>query len=191
MLKFLLTQTIFCFSVDQKDINCIFELNLNKTQLLAIGKSALVTSDYLVESIKICVVIFKTAQSHKAIKANIMMCVENIKQQINFFNTVPCTNKGKVLIANTIWFPKIYFIAKTFLPGRFCLLWRKDLCINFCMVMVGENALDKIQIKVDLLFTISAPFVKQFFFRWVCACYSMKILITNEGTFLVSFFLFG
>lgn len=130
----------------------------------------MVTSDYLVENIKVCLVIFKTAQSHKAIKEPIMMCVENIKQQINFFKTVPCTNKGKVLIANTIWFPKIYFIAKTFLPGRFCLLWRKDLCINFCMVMVqrkylGENALNKIQTKVDLLFTISAPFVKQFFFR--------------------------
>ena len=127
---------IFCFSVETKRISIVFllffqnikegtgsELILNKTQLLAIGKSALVTSDYLVESIKVCGVIFKNAQSHEAIKENTLVCIEKIKKQINFFKTVPCTIKGKVLIANTILFPKIFYIAKTFLcQARFCLL---------------------------------------------------------------------
>ena len=131
------------FCRDQKDINCIFaffqnikkgtgsELNLNKTQLLAIGKSALVTSDYLVESIKVCGVIFKNAQSHEAIKENTLMCIEKMKKQIDFFKTVPCTIKGKVLIANTILFPKIFFIAKTFLPGKVLLALVKRLVYSF------------------------------------------------------------
>ena len=81
------------FCRDQKDINYIFaffrilkkgtgsELNLNKTQLLvAIGKSALVTSNYSVESIKVCGVIFENAQSHEAIKETTSVCIEKIKK---------------------------------------------------------------------------------------------------------------
>ena len=141
---------LLLFCQDQKDVKCIFsffeyikqgtgsELNLNKTQLLAIGDTSTVhvRSDYLVDNIKVCGVIFKNAPCHEAIQENTMACIEKIKRQINFFRTLPCTIKGKVLIANTILFPKLFYVAKTFLPSKVLLALVKRIVYSF---LYGEG----------------------------------------------------
>ena len=52
-----------------------------------------------------------------------MACIGKIKKLVNFFKNVPCTIKGKVLIANTIFASKVLLALVKRLVYSFGLVW--------------------------------------------------------------------
>ena len=141
------------FCQDNADVEYIFsffdhirqatgsELNRAKTQLLALGTAEL-TNEYAVDEIKVCGIIFKDTDGQEMERINMLECIRKLKSKINFFQTIPCTIKGKVIIVNTILYPIIFYMAHTFLPSAIHTALMKKLAFS---LIYGEGKTELIK----------------------------------------------
>ncbi|KAF6024754.1 hypothetical protein EB796_016937 [Bugula neritina] len=121
------------FCNDEYDVAEVFEsfeyikqgtgsmLNTNKTQLLPIGSATCVQyQQYVVERMKVCGITFCNLSFQAIAKINFDLALRKICKRAAGLKNLSCTIRGKVLLANTVLFPVLYYAAATYLdPSSF------------------------------------------------------------------------
>lgn len=89
------------------------ELNKDKTKILNIGCREDMRSEYIVDKIKVCGV-WHHRDYEKSRQVNSEECLKTIVKKVENVKNMSCTLRGRVLITNTVLYPKAYFTARTY-----------------------------------------------------------------------------
>ena len=116
---------LLMFCSDESDVQSVFRffdrvriatgsvLNKSKTKILKIGNREGMNSEYLVDKIKVCGV-WHHMDYERSREINSEECLKNVTKNIDKIKNISCTLRGRVLITNTVLYPKAYFTARTY-----------------------------------------------------------------------------